>query len=80
VHTLAIPAPEPPGAPRDPALRLVIRDLPLQVTVDTFVTVRVESSHTLDHYLGRGAAQSFAFTNPVYIDADGDGRTPWSGP
>jgi hypothetical protein len=80
VHTLAMPAPEPPGAPRDPALRIAVRDLPLTVSRDDFVTVRVESGRTLDHYLGRGAAQSFAFTSPVYVDADGDGLTPWSAP
>ncbi len=54
--------------------------LPLRIEADTFVVVRVSSAETLDRFSGRYGMASLAFTNPIFVDADGDGLTPWSPP
>lgn len=50
----------------------------LPISVDTFVIVRVSSAQSLEHFFGRANVLPIAFTNPIFVDADGDGRTRWS--
>ncbi len=52
----------------------------LHLERDAFVVVRVESAESLERFFGRTAVLPMAFTNPIFVDRDGDGRTPWSGP
>jgi hypothetical protein len=81
-YTFTIPRPpqaDQPGIPPNP-VRFALHDLPIHVTADSFVTARVEADASIAHYLGQGDALAFAFSNPVFLDADGDGRTPWSRP
>ncbi|MFW6023355.1 MAG: CehA/McbA family metallohydrolase [Myxococcota bacterium] len=47
---------------------------------DTFVVVRVRGEDTLDAFFGREEVRPMAFTNPIWIDADGDGAVPWVEP
>ena len=53
-------------------------ELPLAFERDAFVTVEVEgeASETYATLLPR--YHPLAFTNPIYVDADGDGR--WTAP
>lgn len=46
----------------------------LPVSHDSFVVARVWSTTLLDRVLPGAGALSGAFTNPVFVDADGDGR------
>lgn len=50
----------------------------LPVTQDTFVVVRVSSPRPLDLFFGRANIPPMAFTNPIFVDADGDAQTPWT--
>lgn len=50
----------------------------LKVATDTFVVVRVRGSKPLDAFFGRTGILPMAFTNPIYVDADGDGQTRWN--
>ena len=52
--------------------------VPLSIPGDTFVVVRVSSTRSLEQFFGRANVLPMAFTNPIFIDADGDGHTPWS--
>jgi hypothetical protein len=45
----------------------------LAITSDTFVIVTARSEGTLDEVLPGTKIQPHGFTNPVFIDADGDG-------
>ena len=63
---------------RSGALRVEERGINLPIEKDTFVIVRVSSSHPLDRFFGRNNILPAAFTNPIFVDADGDGDTPWS--
>lgn len=54
--------------------------LPLSIPQDNFVVVRVSSKESIERFSGRYGMVPLAFTNPIYVDADGDGRTPWSSP
>ena len=73
--------------PARPAQKRPVREvlrfderLPLSVTGDTFVVVRVSSKESIERFSGRFGMVPLAFTNPIFVDADGDGRTPWSSP
>jgi hypothetical protein len=81
-YTFAIPRPVNAAQPDAPpaTLRFALHDLPIRVASDTVVTARVEADTSVAHHLGQADALAFAFTNPVFLDADGDGRTPWSQP
>lgn len=49
----------------------------LAVDRDAFVVVRVEGAKSLEPVVGGGRLEPvpvFAFTNPIYLDADGNGR------
>lgn len=54
--------------------------IPLRFEADAFVTVEVEGSADPDSLYGQVAPgyTPFAFTNPIFVDADGDGR--WTPP
>jgi predicted metal-dependent phosphoesterase TrpH len=71
--------PPPPARKPPPVLRLEADDLELIVSSDTFVVVRVSGSTSNDTFFGRASIVPRAFTNPIFVDVDGDGRTPWSG-
>lgn len=47
---------------------------------DAFVVVRVRGEDTLDAFFGREEVRPMAFTNPIWVDADGDGAVPWVEP
>lgn len=55
--------------PDDGALRL-----PLEAVRDAFVTVEVWGEPTADYAAIAPGFRPFAFTNPIFLDADGDGR------
>jgi hypothetical protein len=44
---------------------------------DSFVVARVRGGQVLDTFFGREDVLPLAFTNPIFIDADGDGEVPW---
>lgn len=54
--------------------------VPLRFEVDSFVTVEVEGAVESDGVYASVAPgfESFAFSNPIYVDSDGDGR--WRAP
>lgn len=52
--------------------------LDVPTPTDTFVVVRVSSQETIQRFYGRWGVLPIAFSNPVFIDADGDGMTPWT--
>ncbi len=82
VFTKAVPKLSLP-AKRARAERSSVRfaqKIPLRITDDTFVVVRVSSKETIDRFYGRYGVVAMAFSNPIFVDADGDGRTPWSVP
>ncbi len=62
---------------RTPAPRLE-QTFELALKEDAFVVVRVSSATAIGDFFGRQSVIPLAFTNPVFVDADGDGRTPWS--
>jgi hypothetical protein len=47
---------------------------------DSFVVVRARGARPLDDFFGREDVRPLAFTNPIWIDADGDGTVPWVAP
>jgi len=49
----------------------------LAIGKDDFVVVRVKSQTPIDAFFGRQGVIPMAFTNPIFVDADGDERTPW---
>lgn len=65
---------EPP-----PVLR-VDRAVTVNVLEDSFIVVRVRGDRPMDDYFGRYQVYPLAFTNPVWVDADGDGYVPWTMP
>jgi hypothetical protein len=62
------------------ALRLEVSDISLPVPNDTFVIVRVVGDVPIDAFFGRNSIAPRAFSNPIFVDADGDGETPWPAP
>lgn len=62
-----------PSAPTDREERVT-----LSIAEDTFVIVRVSGSESLERFFGRAEVKPLAFTNPIFVDADGDGTTPWT--
>ena len=77
----AIPKPAP-RKKRTPfaALRLDVADITLPVQSDTFVIVRVLGDVPNDAFFGRFGITPRAFSNPIFVDVDGDGETPWPAP
>jgi hypothetical protein len=59
-----------------PVVRLE-RTVELDVGGDTFVVARARSDRAHDAFFGREGVYPLAFTNPVWIDGNGDGRVPW---
>ena len=53
-------------------------ELPLQFERDGFVTVEVEGDPDATYAALLPKFKPFAFTNPIFVDADGDGR--WTAP
>jgi hypothetical protein len=51
--------------------------LRVPVERDAPLVVRVRSDTTLDDFLGRRGVIPMAFTNPIFVDADGDGQLRW---
>jgi hypothetical protein len=49
-------------------------ELDLEVAEDSFLVVWVTGATTLDDFFGREEVRPIAFTNPIWLDADGDGR------
>ncbi|MFW6050890.1 MAG: CehA/McbA family metallohydrolase [Myxococcota bacterium] len=47
---------------------------------DAFVVVRVRGREPMDAFFGREEVLPMAFTNPIWVDADGDGTVPWREP
>jgi hypothetical protein len=54
--------------------------IPIRVTSDNFIVVRVSSATTIDRFFGRYGVVPLAFSNPIFVDVDADGHTPWSRP
>jgi predicted metal-dependent phosphoesterase TrpH len=76
VLTRELPRPRPGRLKK--VLRLDAADLELKVSTDTFVVARVSGGSSPDTFFGRNGIMPRAFTNPIFVDADGDGRTPWT--
>jgi hypothetical protein len=55
-----------------------IREVDLEFAGDAFVTVEVEGEVDASFEALNPGFSSFAFTNPIFVDADGDGR--WTAP
>jgi len=51
--------------------------LRVPVDRDAPLVVRVRSDTSMDDFLGRRAVFPMAFTNPIFVDADGDGSLRW---
>ena len=51
----------------------VDRTLSFSAPRDTFVVVVVRGERPMDALMGRGGVLPFAFSNPIWIDSDGDG-------
>ncbi|MBK8169864.1 MAG: CehA/McbA family metallohydrolase [Sandaracinaceae bacterium] len=54
----------------------VNRDLELEFLQDSYLVVIVRGERTMDDYFGRNSIAPVAFSNPIWIDADGDGAGP----
>jgi hypothetical protein len=83
VHTIPIrharPVVDPdPSSARDapPIVRYQGR-LRVPIERDSPVVVRVRSALPMDDFFGRRGVIPMAFTNPIFVDADGDGLLPW---
>ncbi len=66
--------------PLPEAERPVVRfdeTLPIAIERDSFVIVRARGEEEMTAFFGRANIRPGAFTNPIFVDADGDGRTPW---
>lgn len=50
----------------------------LALESDAFVVVRVSGATPMDDFLGRNDVPPIAFTNPIFVDVDGDGQTVWT--
>ena len=61
-----------------PAERKGRYEIPLHFDQDSFVTVEVEGSASGGYAAVYPGFTPLAFTNPIYVDADGDGK--WSAP
>lgn len=72
--------PTPSGNKRKRVVRLDVADIKLPVERDTFVVVRVSGTTPIDAFFGRANIMPRAFSNPIFIDADGDGETRWALP
>jgi hypothetical protein len=71
--------PKAPSRPKGGQAARVYREVvSLEVTEDAPVVVRVSGPRPLDDFFGRNAILPVAFTNPIFVDADADGETPWS--
>ncbi len=62
---------------RVPAPRL-LQTYDLTLERDDFVVVRVSGATPMDDFLGRKDVPPTAFTNPIFVDVDGDGQTVWT--
>ena len=51
--------------------------VPLEVASDTGIVVLVRGDDPLDDFFGRAMIPPLAFSNPIWVDADGDGVGPW---
>lgn len=82
VFTKAVPKLAGAGKRGQPSRKSVrfAQKVPLRIQEDNFVVVRVSSQETIDRFYGRWGVVALAFTNPIFVDASGDGRTPWSVP
>jgi len=75
------PAPRPQvrgrvSIPSTPPPLPVIRyaaDLDVEIARDGYLVVLVRGDRPMDVYFGRNGIPPLAFTNPIWIDADGDG-------
>ncbi|MFT3921385.1 MAG: CehA/McbA family metallohydrolase [Myxococcales bacterium] len=67
------------AAPARGVVRLSER-FPLTISQDSFVVVRVSSQESVERFSGRFGMVPLAFSNPIFVDADGDGQTRWSPP
>jgi hypothetical protein len=54
------------------------REVDLEFTGDSFVTVEVEGEANATFEAVNPGFTPFAFTNPIFVDADGDGE--WTAP
>jgi hypothetical protein len=52
------------------------RVLDIPIDADTPLVVVARGTRTMDAYFGRSGIPPLAFTNPLWIDGDGDGRVP----
>ena len=63
-------------APAPPPEPLVVRytaDLDVEVARDGYLVVLVRGDRPMDVYFGRNGVPPLAFTNPIWLDTDGDG-------
>ncbi len=58
----------------------LVQTFELALTADAFVVVRVSSATAIGDFFGRQSVLPLAFTNPIFVDFDGDGKTPWTSP
>jgi hypothetical protein len=55
-----------------------VQEVPLEFARDSFATVEVEGGADATFEAVNPGFRSFAFTNPIFVDADGDGE--WTAP
>lgn len=54
----------------------VNREIEIEFHEDSYLVVLVRGERPMDDYFGRNSIPPVAFTNPIWIDADGDGSAP----
>jgi len=64
----------PPSPPPPPPVQRLDATIDVAVSGDTFVVVTVRGRTGIDAIVGRGGSLPVAFTNPIWLDVDGDGR------
>lgn len=52
------------------------RELDVEFANDAYLVVLVRGDRPMDDYFGRNSIPPMAFSNPIWIDADGDGQGP----
>jgi hypothetical protein len=65
------------GRPAEPPVLRFDAEIDLAVADDTFVVVRVRGHEPMDRFFGKAGIRPLAFTNPIFVDGDGDGSVPW---
>jgi len=76
-HAAPVIQPGPAAALEAPPVVRYRGQLRVPVERDAPLVVRVTSDTPMDDFFGRRAVVPMAFTNPIFVDADGDGLLRW---